>query len=284
MLLLLLACKPPTEPAPTPTEPSDDPCTAYHALDELPEPVYTGDPDGCDVGAAGLPGLENALAHVDYARSLAGLPPFALDPEQSAAAQRAAALMHANGRLSHDPDPDWHCHTPEGAAAADRSLLAAAPAVEAVRQYLVDFGNESTLVHRRWLLSDWIDTIGIGSTDGYSAVHLGSDYTDGDGWTAWPPPGTFPLPLMRYDQARTVDSEGWSIQSDALDLSGAEAVITGPDGVLATSTEVLEPDFGSRSALRILPEGWRTGEGTYTVEIPELELAWDVTFVRCPRP
>lgn len=282
MLLLLLACGAPTPTASDPPPPSgDDVCATYQALQELPEPTYTGDPANCVPGTA--EGVENALAHVNHLRELASLPPFELDPTLSTAAQEAAALMHANGRLSHDPDPDWTCYTDAGAEAADRSLLSTAPAVEGVRQYLIDWGNETTLVHRRWLLSDWIEAIGIGSTDQYNAVHLGSDYTQGTGWTAWPPPTTVPLPLMRYDATYTVDTEGWSLQSDELDLSGATAVVIGPDGQeLPTTTTALEPNFGSVQALRILPDGWRSSEGTYTVEIDALDLAWDVTFVRCP--
>lgn len=282
MLLLLLACKPATDvPTDAPPTVEDDTCARWAAVRDLEDPAYTGDPGTCDVNGAAEQGLDDALTKIDYFRDLADLPPFVRDPGQSALAQEAAVLMHANDDLEHEPPDDWTCWTQQGADVAARSLLATAPAVEAVQLYMVDFGNRSTLVHRRWLLTDWIDSLGIGTTDEYSTIELGSDYQAGSGWTAWPPPGRFPLAAMRLDSTYSVDSEGWSIQSDNLDLEGATVRVTGPDGPLDVTVTSLARNNGSVQAIKLEPDGWTSGEGSYRVELPDLGIDYQVEFVRC---
>lgn len=281
--LLLLACKPEAEiPTDLPTVPAEDTtCERWAAIRALEDPVYTGAPATCDLGGVDEQGLDDALTKIDYLRELAGQAPFTRDPALSATAQVAAVLMHANDDLSHTPTSDWTCWTQEGADVADRSLLVTAPAVEGVMLYMVDIGNASTLVHRRWLLSDWIDTIGIGSTDEFSAIDLGGEYTTGRGWTAWPPPGRVPLTAMRLNRNDTVDSEGWSIQSDDLDLEGATVQVTGPAGPLPVIVSDLGRNFGSVQALKILPDGWSAEPGAYRVELPDQGIDYTVEFVRC---
>lgn len=279
--LLLSACRPDptgTLPSPTGTAPV---CSDWAAL-PASAPVFGGDVAECSPGDLDPDDTEAALDHINFARQLAGLPAFTLNHDASTLALEAAVLMEANDRLSHSPDDTWACYTEQAAQTAEVSLLAKAPAVEAVGQYLVDFGNATTLTHRRWLLSDWLDTIGIGGTLETSAVRLEGPWEVGNGWTAWPPEGAFPAELAVsgiYD----LDGEGWSIQSDDIDLSEAEVTVTTADGTFPQAVEVLAPNFGSIHAIRFLPDGFSTTVGSYTVDVAGVDtpFSYTVDIVAC---
>ncbi|MEZ4323301.1 MAG: CAP domain-containing protein [Myxococcota bacterium] len=248
----------------------------------LAEGPWSGDPATCDAGLAPQESVDGALAMIAYARELAGLGPVALDASNGPATQGCALLMHANDTLSHDPPDTWDCYTPDAAGAAGQSLLAREPALGAVLQYLVDFGNDTTLVHRRWLLNPGLDRVALGSTDAFSCLRLGSTVLSSSGWVAWPPPGRVPLGVLS-ERNSSVDAEGWSLQSDSLDLAGATVTVT-HDGVAHPQVvEPLQANQGSRFGLRFVPSGFASEAGRYTVEVGGLAepLVYDVVLVDC---
>ena len=93
-----------------------------------------------------------------------------------------------------------------------------------------DPGNETTLGHRRWILSNGLGPIGLGSTSEFSCMYvIGGSGSGNSPWTAWPPPGIVPYELMNLAWA-TLEETGWSIQSDSTNLSNAAVTITLDDG------------------------------------------------------
>ncbi len=220
------------------------------------EGAWTGDVATCDAGALGEAGREGALALVNLYRELASLPPVTRSGERDAAAQACALVMHANDALSHGPPQSWDCWSSLGSQAAGKSNLATTPAVAAVPLYMVDPGNATTLGHRRWILSNSLGPVGVGSTDAYSCLWVlsGSGQAGAD-WTAWPPPGPFPIQAAHLGWT-SLDQTGWSLQSDSLDLSQAQVTVTSGGQPLPVTTTVLAANFGSKHALSFTPSGW----------------------------
>jgi hypothetical protein len=278
----------------TPAEESDAPgdadrvadlaaCSRYEqATASVDEGVWTGDPATCDPGEAPSVGVDNAMRLVNYARELAGVDALELDPAAADGTQECALMMHANASLSHQPPDTWECWTQAGATAAARSLLAREPSVGAMLQYLVDFGNETTLVHRRWLLNPAVPRIALGSTDAFSCLRLGSTTLNSTGWIAWPPPGRVPLAMLA-ERNSSVDAEGWSIQSDDIDLSAATVAVVTAAGRFSQEVEVLESNQGSRYAIRFLPDGFSAAPGSFSVEVGGVvaPFEYEVRMVDC---
>lgn len=260
-------------------------CRRLDSLNQLEiDPEWTGDVASCDAGVTPSELSHRAIAQLNFARELVGHPP--ITGFTSELAQQCAVLMHANASLSHYPETDWTCYTAEIAAVASESLLASAPGVTAVRGYLVDPGNDTTLGHRRWLLSPWVAEVGMGTTDRYSCMHL-ADYDierQDVLWTAWPPPGEVPRGMLR-SYGFDVDEVGWSLQSDAIDLDSASIWMV-HDGVeVPVEVYVMEPYMGSFSAIRWVPPASFHGlEGTFTVRVEGLEepFEYDVELIDCP--
>jgi hypothetical protein len=243
LALILLGC---AEPLPLPIEPevaevadgvpdldlevqadfavvNDHPlCQAYTRAARPMPPVgpWSGEAETCDAGELPDAVRSRGLPLLDFVRSLAELSPVKTGPAQRA--QECALVMHANGAISHYPGQDWSCVTEDRAATAATSLLANVPAEQSVKGFLVDPGNDGTLGHRRWLLSNWVESLGLGATDLYTCLELTEfSYTEaGPEWTSWPPAGEVPRELLESHGFET-DVVGWSLQSDVIDLSGA---------------------------------------------------------------
>ena len=181
---------------------------------DLDEGSWSGSTDTCEPGDISASGRDNALRLVNLYRWMAGLPEVDTSPERDEAAQACALMMRANNTLDHGPPASWDCYSELGAEAAGRSNLSTIPGVRSVDGYIVDFGqnNAATLGHRRWILSNWLTDIGLGSTDRHSCMHVvGGDGDAGAEWTAWPPPGPVPL------QAFTLSFGDETIERDRLE-------------------------------------------------------------------
>ena len=273
------------------SSPADQVCARWNAdRQQRAEGTWTGSTQTCDAGDFLAPGRQNTLTQVNLFRWLAGLPPTVEDASWTADAQRCALMMEANGTIDHSPPASWTCYDPVGADAAGHSNLATTPAVLAVDLYMIDDGTADTLGHRRWILSNTLDRVGVGSTDGYSCLRvIGGSGSGGPDWVAWPPPGVMPaeaLDLLPWGST-TLDDTGWSIQSDAIDLSPAAVTVTEDGEPRAVTVKTLSPGYGSASAIAILPQGWRAGAGhRYEVHVAGLEQAIDYAFdvVSCGTP
>jgi hypothetical protein len=189
-----------------------------------------------------------------------------LDSTRNAQAQQCALMMDANNKLCHYPPANWTCSTPDGTFAAGRSNIASRPAIASMPLYFRDSGNAQTMGHRRWFLSNTLQTMGIGSTSGYNCAYVtGGGGSAGKDWVAWPPNGTMPHTAMDFDAV------GWTVQSDTIVLAGAIiTVIEYPGAITRTMTApvTLGAGFGSQYAISFAPSGWTSGPGkTYSISV-----------------
>ena len=252
---------------------------------DLREGAWSGDVETCNAGELESVGRENTLRQVNLLRWLAGLnDDIDTSDGRDASAQECALMSHANDALNHGPPPSWTCYSSDGAGAAGMSNLSPTPAVEAIGLYMDDPGNSTTLGHRRWILSDSLGPIGIGSTDRYSCLHvISGSGTQRSEWTAWPAPGPFPIGAMRMSWS-SVDENGWSIQSDTIGLGSAEVTVL-EDGVeRPVRVTNLEAGYGSTSAISFAPDGWQSRAGsTYTVQVDRVAspFSYEVAMLDC---
>jgi hypothetical protein len=155
-----------------------------------------------------------------------------------------------------------------------------------VQGYLIDTGNESTMGHRRIILSNWLGPIGLGSTgEGGSSCmqNIGGTGNAGKEWVAWPPPGAFPLQAYSNSWSSYSDT-GWSIQSEDIDLSGAQITVTSAGNQLAMDVSTLTGNYGSTNGLRLAPNGWDVEAGeTYSVSVTGIAspISYDLQIVDC---
>ena len=219
-------------------------------------------------------------------RSLAGLEPVEMTAEGNRLAQGCALLMTANGRLSHSPDSSWTCYTAESADTANKSSLSPGGAISSVGGYMIDPGNPTTLGHRRWILSNMLASVGYGSSGSYSCQYQPPKRPapGAKPWVAWPPAGQVPIESFG-SRFSTVDQTGWSVQSDTIDLGGAQVTVTSGGMNLAVTVTELLGGYGSTHAIRFNPMGWTTTAGkTYSVAVSGIStpIEYDVEVVDCP--
>jgi hypothetical protein len=265
--------------------PSDDVCERWNQdRQDLSEGAWSGSLETCDPGDVSADGRDNALRLLNLYRFLAGLPEVETDPTRDAKAQACGLIMHANNQLSHNPPDSWTCWSADGAEAAGNSNIATAPGVTAVDLYMVDPGNATTLGHRRWILSNGLGPVGLGSTSNASCMWvLGGSGGAGNDWTAFPTPGEFPFGAVGPSWT-SIDETGWSVQSDAIDLSSAQVAITADGEDHPVTVVQLDPGYGSAQAIAIIPQGWTTQPDTiYHVEVTGVAapIAYDVDVVDC---
>jgi hypothetical protein len=193
-------------------------------------------------------------------------------------------MMDANNALSHSPPSSWACYNSTGAGAAGQSNIATTAGVQAVDLYMTDPGNPTTIGHRRWILSNSLGPIGLGSTSSYSCMMvIGGSGNANKAWTAYPPPGQVPLELFNVS-FQTLDSTGWTVQSDSINLGGAQVTVTDGGTNRPVTVTQLSGGYGSSYAIRFNPQGWTTQAGhTYSVSVTGIStpINYDVVVVNC---
>jgi len=253
---------------------------------DLSEGTWSGSVAACDPGDISAEGRANALKLYNLYRWLADLPPVTTDPERDRLAQACALLMEANDALSHDPPMSWACWTEDGDEGASSSNISSGPGVRSADAYMIDNGNPTTIGHRRWILSNSLGPIGLGSTaTGASCMqNLGGQGDAGKPWMAWPPPGNVPLQAFAPSGRSSLDDTGWTVQSDGINLQGASVTVTSDGENLPVTVTQLLDRYGARYALRFNPDGWETEAGrTYSVSVTgiQTEISYDVSVVDC---
>jgi uncharacterized protein YkwD len=252
----------------------------------LSEGTWSGSVSSCTVGDISADGRESALRMVNLMRWLADLPAVTTDDMSNKQAQACALMMTANDELSHSPPMSWKCYSADGASGAGSGNISSVPGVESVLSYMVDPGNATTLGHRRWILSNGLGPIGLGSAGngGASCMRVfGGKGKANKAWMAWPPPGAFPLQAYKDRYNRFLDDTGWSIQSD-VDLSNAKVTITSDGQDKPVKVTELEANYGVKEAISIIPNGWKAAAGsTYSVSVTgaAMPIAYDVAIVDC---
>jgi uncharacterized protein YkwD len=253
----------------------------------LGEGTWSGNAASCTVGDISADGRANALRQYNLYRWLADLPAVTTDPTRDGQAQACALMQEANGSLSHSPPMSWKCWTQEGADGSASSNISGGPGVMSADLYMVDSGNETTFGHRRWILSNSLGPIGLGSTGTGSSCmqNLRGTGKANKPWMAWPPPGIFPVQAMAPSRGRSVDATGWTLQSDSINFSGAMVSVTASGSAATVSVSQLAQNYGARYAIRILPSGWTSKAGeTYAVSITgtATPISYEVQMVDCP--
>jgi hypothetical protein len=267
----------------------DATCARWNAdRADMGEGTWTGSIADCDPGDISADGRANALKLVNLYRWLAELPAVTTSDDRNAEAQACALLMDANDMLSHDPPSDWKCWTQAAHDGASQSNISSGPGVSSIDLYLTDGGNEDTLGHRRWVMSNSLGPIGLGSTGPMGAScmqNLTGTGKAGKAWQAWPPPGAFPLQAIKPGRfSSSIDSTGWSIQSDKIKLDTATVTVTSGGTELPVSVKTLPGGYGSSYALSIVPDGWQSTAGqTYSVTVSgtSTPISYDVQIVDC---
>lgn len=293
----------PSDPDPTPdptdagSEPSDPPdvtppsgnvCTRWKtARADLSEGKWSGDAATCSAGDMTPAARDNALRLMNLYRSLAGLGPVTMSAEGNRLAQACALLMRANNTITHAPPSSFKCYTAEAAKTAGGSSLSSGPAVSSVDGYMIDPGNPTTIGHRRWILSSWLTEVGFGSADRFSCQYQPVKSMGAKGakaWVAWPPEGEVPLQAFGSRYGGQLDQTGWTVQSDSINLRGAQVSVKSGGSDLPVTVTQLGSGYGSTYAIRFAANGWTTKVGSYHVEVSGVPtpISYDVKVVDCP--
>ncbi|AKU92656.1 hypothetical protein AKJ08_3043 [Vulgatibacter incomptus] len=247
------------------------------------EPWIAG-ADICDHGTLSEVAIEDTLRRINMFRALSGLPPVTENLEQREQEQACAVLMNANRSISHYPPQSWNCWTEEaawGAASSNLALGFKLPG-NAIDALMGDTGIDS-VGHRRWLLGYFLGKVGIGFAGKSACVSVfdNTGQTDRE-WTAYPPPGPAPLPMVRDVQWGPV---AWSFHPRDK-IAGAQVSMQRlPDleEVEVEKTSIQADGGGIPDAIVWKPLRVAAGESyRITITRPSKEpLTYDVEVVDC---
>lgn len=263
----------PVAPGSPETRTSAQVCTGWRAAETRKESGdgFTSTTATCDPGTLSRNALDDALARLNFFRWLVGLGPTADDPGANATGQACAVISAWNpaGPSAHFPQSMATCYTASGAGGAGSSNIAwgARDAADAIDLWMIDFGNETTFGHRRWLLNPPLSPVGIGHYRGGSnygsasclSVFSGSGTGPRPDFVAFPPPGFSPTPLTQWQ---------WTIHGN-IPLSGAAVVVTrmSDSMVMTTHLDILNGSYG-QAAVAVVRDGWGPVAGeTYQVRL-----------------
>lgn len=196
--------------------------------------AWTGSYDGCNAGDSSDALRAATIKRINFFRAMAGVPAvIEEDKKYSGLAQAGALMMSAEGRLSHEPGPDYECFSDDGElAAANSNLYLGRVGPWAIDGYIEDPGDKNIDVgHRITILHPPTTRMGVGHVAGdkerYPANVLwvfDDDVFDKEtpirepgGFVAWPPRGYVPGELV-YPR--------WSFTLDEADFSQAELTMT----------------------------------------------------------
>lgn len=252
----------------------------------LDEGKWTGNAEACEAGDMSEAARTNALRLLNYYREGVGLPAVTTTPEGNRLAQNCALLMKANNTITHTPPNTFKCYTAEAAKTAGSSSLSSGPAVASVDGYMIDPGNPTTIGHRRWILSNMITEVGFGSADRFSCQYQPAKFRNpgGKAWVAWPS-GPTPKQSLGGGFSGSVDKNGWTVQSDTVNLASATVTVTSDGKDMPVTVTQLGGGYGSMYALRFNPTGWTSTAGvTYSVKLggTSMPIEYEVSVVDCP--
>jgi hypothetical protein len=240
--------------------------------------IWNPGPGACDPGEVSDETRNDGVRRINLYRWLTGLDPVTRDTASVEAAQQACAIMmYQNGTINHSPPASWSCYTSEGATAAGSSNLAmgASTPADAIDMYIDDWGNETTMGHRRWILYPPYGSAGIGQASSFNCLHVFSwGGSSTRSWVAFPAPGPYPSQAVLG---------AWTFSSSGVGSSTTVTVIkesTGTD--LGASANLLAGGYGL-STVSFDPGEATVGE-TYVVTVSGLsgeDIVYRVRIVDC---
>ncbi len=241
---------------------------------------WNGGYSQCKAGSTAVEYREAVVHRINYFRAMAGVPAnVVLDETMNAAAQKAALMMAANGKVSHSPDQEWYCYSEEGDRAAGSSnLYAGVWGPRAIDGYIDDPGELNYHVpHRRWLLYPRTRVMGTGDVPGRSGF-LGANALlvwgprsrirpqTRDGFVAWPPPGYVPYQVV-YPR--------WSFSYEGADFRQASIAMSRGEEGIYLSVMPLAEGYGENTVVwqPEIPVGVAPQRDQwYTVSIYDVEI------------
>ncbi len=267
-------------------------CDAWQSGHVITEPSpLVSDGTDCNPGTLTEAALTDTLTRLNMFRWLVGLGPSTDDASLNSLAQACANLESwwdwSLPNSPHSPPAGVKCYTPEGASGAGQSNIAwgSGHPANAMDQYMEDWGNETTMGHRRWLMNPPLGPVGIGywQTGGQygNAQCLAVFGSSGQGphpaWYAWPPPGFVPQEAANWT---------WTFQGSLAGLAGGTASVLRVDDAtpLAVKMMPLSQGYGE-DTISWVAQGWTAEAGkTYRVTITGLpggDVVYDVKPVQC---
>ncbi len=260
---------------------------------DMNEGTWNGNVATCTAGDLTPAARANSLKLINAYRFIADLPAVVTDASRDSAAQQCALMMDAANALNHTPDPGAPCYTAAGDTAAGTSNISSGAAVRSIDLYMSDFGNATTMGHRRWFLSNQLGPVGIGGTPGGSChTVIGGSGTATKRFMGWPPAGPVPLQAIAIPTVgagNSIDRTGWTLQtySAADSLTNATVAVTDNGVNMPVTVTPLGANYGSRSAVRWVPMGWVSTAGhSYTVTVTSPTMTTPITYtvdvVSCP--
>ncbi|MBS2029693.1 MAG: CAP domain-containing protein [Deltaproteobacteria bacterium] len=244
----------------------------------------------CDPGTMSPDAMDDALRRLNMFRWMIGLGPVTDDPSNDTYDQACAIVSadNAAGPSAHFPDPSEVCYSSAGAQGAGSSNIAwgCGSAADAMDQWVQDWGNETTLGHRRWIFNPPLDGVGIGFYSGGSGqygsasclgVFGGGNPNPDPTWTAYPPPGFVPI-----DSIYPV----WSLHSDTWGIDQVQVTITQlSDGSnIPVTMQQLSGGYGTGAISWTLQGGVEAGD-TYRIAVSGVtnvpDFTYDVKPVSC---
>ena len=262
--------------------------TAGHV--ENANPAFTPGANQCDPGTISADAMDDALRRLNMFRWMIGLGPVTDDPNSDVYDQACADISANNpaGPSAHFPDPSATCYSTAGAQGAGSSNIAwgCGSAADAMDQWVQDWGNETTLGHRRWIFNPPLDGVGIGFYSGGSGqygsasclgVFGGGNPNPDPTWTAYPPPGFVPI-----DSIYPI----WSLHSDTWGIDQVQVTITQlSDGSnIPVTMQQLSGGYGTGAISWTLQGGVQAGD-TYRIAVSGVtnvpDFTYDVSPVTC---
>ncbi len=274
------------------TRTSNEVCSAWRAAETRREAGdgFTTSTTMCDPGQLSRNALDDALSRLNFFRWLVGLGPTTDDVQANATGQACAVISAWNpaGQQAHFPQPSAACYSQPGAAGAGSSNIAwgARDASDAIDLWMIDFGNETTFGHRRWLLNPPLNPVGIGHYRGGNnygsasciSVFGGSGTGPRPDFVAFPPPGFSPIALTQWQ---------WTLHGN-IPLSGTTVTVTRQSDManLPMRLEVLAGSYG-QAAVVMFRDGWSPVAGqSYHVRVSGTGglglIEYDVKPTDCP--
>jgi hypothetical protein len=259
---------------------------------ERANPDYTAGANTCDPGTLSDHAKLDALLRLNTFRWLAGLGPTWNDPVTLDVDDQACSVISANNPVSgaaHFPTAASACFTPAGQAGAGSSNIAwgSGSAAGAMDQWVQDYGNDTTLGHRRWILHPSLAPVGLGfyrgGNAGYGSASCLGVFGGGNpgpvpAFYAWPPAGVVPADAV-YPT--------WSLHSGSYGVGGATVTVTRSDGVdLPVAMHVLTQGYGDETTSWTFTGTAPAAGDTVTVHVTgasgHADFDYSVHLVSCP--